>query len=94
MLGFILYLVVVGFIVGLIARALVPGRDSLGIGGTILLGVAGSFVGGFIMDAIDGNGGRGNDDVGAMAWIGSIVGAVLVLLLWRVATGRRRGLLR
>ena len=48
MLGFILFLIVIGLIGGFIARALVPGRDSLSLGGTILLGIVGSFVGGFI----------------------------------------------
>lgn len=89
MLGFIIYLIVVGFIVGLIARALVPGGDSMGIGGTILLGIAGSFVGGFLLnalfrpDAADG-------DVGVMGFLGAVLGGVLVLLLWRAATGRNR----
>jgi uncharacterized membrane protein YeaQ/YmgE (transglycosylase-associated protein family) len=48
MVVFIVVLLIVGFIVGAIARLLMPGRDSLGIFGTIVLGVVGSFVGGFL----------------------------------------------
>jgi uncharacterized membrane protein YeaQ/YmgE (transglycosylase-associated protein family) len=47
MIAFIIVLLIVGFIVGAIARLLMPGRDPLGILGTIALGIAGSFVGGF-----------------------------------------------
>ena len=48
MLGLIITLLVVGLIAGALARLLVPGKDSLGIGGTILLGIVGSFIGGFL----------------------------------------------
>ena len=48
MLTFIVMLIVVGLIAGAIARLLMPGRDPIGLLGTILLGVAGSFVGGFL----------------------------------------------
>jgi uncharacterized membrane protein YeaQ/YmgE (transglycosylase-associated protein family) len=87
MIGFILFLVVVGLIAGFIARALVPGRDSMGIGGTMLLGMIGSFVGGFIGYALfnkDGDEGAFQ----ASGIIGSIVGAVVALLVYRAATGR------
>jgi uncharacterized membrane protein YeaQ/YmgE (transglycosylase-associated protein family) len=42
----------IGFIVGAIARLLMPGRDPLGVLGTIVLGVAGSFVGGFLRNLV------------------------------------------
>jgi uncharacterized membrane protein YeaQ/YmgE (transglycosylase-associated protein family) len=48
MLWLIITLLVVGLIAGAIARLLVPGRDRIGVRGTILIGVIGSFVGGFI----------------------------------------------
>ena len=48
MLGFILFLLVIGLIGGFVARALVPGHDALSFGGTLLLGIVGSFVGGFL----------------------------------------------
>ncbi len=89
MLGFIIYLLVIGLIAGFIARAVVPGRDALSVPATILLGIVGSFVGGFIgyvlthRDAEDGA-------FQASVIIGSIVGAVLALLVYRAVTGRGR----
>ena len=92
MLGFILYLVLVGLIAGFIARALVPGRDPMSVGATMLLGIVGSFVGGFLgyvlthHDAQDGA-------FQASGIIGSIVGAIIALLVYRSVTGRRHHLL-
>ncbi len=92
-LWFILTLAIVGFIVGLLARAIVPGPDSMGILGTIFLGLAGSFVGGFLLDALfrDSADDRG---VGGVGLIGSTIGAILLLLLYRAATRNDRGALR
>ena len=53
MVAFIVVLLIVGFIVGAIARLLMPGRDRLGILGTVVLGTAGSFVGGFLQNLIE-----------------------------------------
>jgi len=85
--GFILYLLVIGLIAGFIARAVVPGRDPMSIGGTIALGVVGSFIGGFIgyalthHDAADGA-------FQASGIIGSILGAIVALLVYRAVSGR------
>ena len=77
----IIWWIIVGLIVGALARLLVPGRDPLGWLGTILLGIAGSFVGGFIASLIwrpaDGN----YFQPGGLLL--SLVGAVLLLLIWR-----------
>ena len=54
MLGFILYLLLIGLVAGFVARLLVPGKDPMGIAGTILLGVVGSFIGGFLGWALFG----------------------------------------
>ena len=80
--------IVFGLIVGFIARALVPGRDSIGVLRTIVLGVIGSVLGGFVFGLFT-VGLRGFQPAG---WIGSIVGAVIVLLLYNkfVLGGRRR----
>ena len=90
MLGLILTLLVVGLIAGALARLLVPGRDPMGIGATILLGIVGSFVGGFLGYALfhkDANEGAFQPS----GLIGSIIGAVIVLLIWQhFAGGRRR----
>lgn len=77
-----------GGVAGLIARALVPGDDELGVGHTILLGVAGSLVGGFLGYLIF----RNDAEAGVFqtsGLVGSILGSVLVLLAyryWRTST--------
>ena len=89
MLGFILYLVLIGLVAGFIARALVPGPDPMSVLGTMLLGIVGSFIGGFIgyvlthHDATDGA-------FQASGIIGSIVGAIIALLVYRAVSGRSR----
>jgi uncharacterized membrane protein YeaQ/YmgE (transglycosylase-associated protein family) len=89
MLEFIIVLIVVGLIAGLVARLLVPGKDNIGILGTILLGIVGSFVGGFLQRLVEGNGIEVHH-FRADGLIGSIIGAILVLLILRV-TGMERG---
>ena len=88
MIGFLIGLVIVGLIAGLLARALVPGDDSMGIGATILLGIVGSFVGGFLVDVLFRSDAedRGLSPAGI---IGSIVGAIVVLLIYNAMADRR-----
>lgn len=81
----ILWLLVVGLVVGLIARLLVPGRDSMGLLATMVLGVIGSFVGGILLALIT----TGELTLTTAGWIGSIVGAVLALLAYRAMSSRR-----
>jgi len=88
MIGFILVLLLFGLVAGALARLLVPGRDSMGIGGTILLGIVGSFVGGFIGFLLFGS----DINEGALqpsGIIGSVIGAVIALLIWRRIKSRR-----
>lgn len=88
MIGTILLMLLIGLIAGFIARALVPGRDPMGVGQTIVLGVVGSFIGGFIGYLLfkkDGEDGA----LQASSIIGSIVGAVIALLVWRAVNGRK-----
>lgn len=66
-----------GFIVGLIARALLPGTQKMGIVRTTLIGVAGSFIGGLIGNIIAGNALR----LHSAGWIGSIIGAIVLMLI-------------
>jgi uncharacterized membrane protein YeaQ/YmgE (transglycosylase-associated protein family) len=76
---------VFGLIVGFVARALVPGRDDIGVLRTIVLGVVGSVLGGLVFGLLTG-GLRGFHPTG---WIGSVIGAVVVLLVYnRVVRGR------
>jgi uncharacterized membrane protein YeaQ/YmgE (transglycosylase-associated protein family) len=92
MVGFVIVLLVVGLFVGAVARLLMPGRDPIGLLGTILLGIAGSFVGGFLQNLVEYRSlsGHGFHPVGI---IGSIIGAWVLLLLLRLTglePGRRR----
>lgn len=68
--------IIFGLIVGAIARFVYPGRQGLGLFQTTLLGVIGSFVGGFLAWLI-----IGGSAVQASGWIGSILGSVIVLAI-------------
>ena len=88
MLGFILTLLVVGLIAGALARLLVPGRQNISILATIVLGIIGSFVGGFLGRLLF-NQDSGSGFLQPAGLIGSVIGAVIVLLIWtRVGTRR------
>lgn len=81
----IIWMIVVGLIAGAIAKLIMPGRDPGGIIMTILLGIAGSFVGGFLANML-GMGGDGDTTAGI---IGSVIGAIILLALYRMFVGRR-----
>ena len=83
-MGLIVFLLV-GLLAGFIARALVPGPDPMGWLGTMILGIIGSFVGGTLAALLFG----GTLDVSAAGLIGSIIGAIIVLLVWRAIGGQR-----
>jgi uncharacterized membrane protein YeaQ/YmgE (transglycosylase-associated protein family) len=86
-LGLILYLLIFGAIAGFIARLLVPGPDPMGFFATVLLGIVGSFVGGwlgYVLFDEDLNQGA----LQASGIIGSIIGAVIVLLIYRAVFRR------
>jgi uncharacterized membrane protein YeaQ/YmgE (transglycosylase-associated protein family) len=92
MVTFIIVLIIVGLIAGLVARLLLPGRDPIGIFGTIVLGIVGSFVGGFLQNLIEYHK-VSIHSFHTVGIIGSIIGAFVVLLLMRVSgaeRGRRR----
>ena len=89
MLEFIIILILIGLLAGAVARLVVPGRDPMGILGTILLGIVGSFVGGFIWNLIQYH--RLAPHKFHLAGIlGSILGASLVLVILRL-TGMEKG---
>jgi uncharacterized membrane protein YeaQ/YmgE (transglycosylase-associated protein family) len=87
MLTYIVILIIIGLIAGAIARLLVPGRDRMGVLGTIVLGIVGSFVGGFLWNIVEYHKLTPLHTVGI---IGSIIGAIIVLLLMRMTGLDRR----
>jgi uncharacterized membrane protein YeaQ/YmgE (transglycosylase-associated protein family) len=89
MLGLIVSLVIIGLIAGAIARLLVPGPDPIGILGTILLGIVGSFVGGFLGYVLFHKDSQ-QGFLQPSGIIGSIIGAVIALLIYRAVSGRSR----
>jgi uncharacterized membrane protein YeaQ/YmgE (transglycosylase-associated protein family) len=80
----ILAWILFGLVVGIIAKFLMPGRDPGGFIITILLGIAGALLGGFIGRAM----GFYGPNQGA-GWLMSIMGAIILLVLYRVLVGRR-----
>jgi uncharacterized membrane protein YeaQ/YmgE (transglycosylase-associated protein family) len=79
--------IVFGFIVGLIARAIVPGKQGMGLVMTTLLGVAGSLIGGLVASALGGGDATG---FRASGFIGSLIGAIVLLFIAGMVTGPRR----
>jgi len=80
----ILSWILFGLVVGIIAKLLMPGRDPGGFIVTILLGIAGALVGGFLGRAM----GFYGENQGA-GWIMSILGAIVLLALYRMMVRRR-----
>jgi uncharacterized membrane protein YeaQ/YmgE (transglycosylase-associated protein family) len=79
--------IIFGFIVGLIARAVVPGRQALGFVMTTVLGVAGSLIGGLVISALSGGNAAGFTPAG---FLGSIIGAIVLLVVGGLVAGPRR----
>jgi uncharacterized membrane protein YeaQ/YmgE (transglycosylase-associated protein family) len=80
----IIGVIVIGFIAGLVAKLLMPGRDPGGFIVTILLGIAGAFVATYLGQAV----GWYQAGEGA-GFIGAIIGAVVILAIYRAIAGRR-----
>lgn len=74
----------VGLIAGAIARFLVPGDDPMGWVGTIILGLVGSLIGGFLANLLF----AGEADISPSGIIGSIIGAIIALLIYRAMRTR------
>ena len=71
----ILGLIVIGIVIGILARLLLPGRQPIGVGLTILLGIGGALVGGIVASAI------GEGDIWELNFIGTVVGIVAAAAL-------------
>jgi uncharacterized membrane protein YeaQ/YmgE (transglycosylase-associated protein family) len=83
----IVWFIIIGLVAGLIARAVVPGRQNMGLVATALLGMVGSLAGGLIASLFTG---ERLDRLHPAGLIFSVVGAVVVLLLLGLARGGRR----
>jgi uncharacterized membrane protein YeaQ/YmgE (transglycosylase-associated protein family) len=88
MIGFILYMLVIGIVAGFLARLIVPGRDPMSVGATIVLGIIGSFIGGFLGYIITGKDFQ-DGALQASGLIGSVIGAIIALLVYNAMTHRR-----
>lgn len=82
----IILFILMGLVVGLLARAIMPGRQHMGLLATTLLGVAGSFVGGFLLALVTS---RRVLDFSTAGVIGSLLGALLVLFVYTRVLARR-----
>ena len=87
-IGFLIF----GLIIGLLARAIYPGRQHMGWLATAILGMIGSLVGGLIGHAIFGHNSQPDGSWGFTpgGWISSLIGAIIVLWAWLALAGRRR----
>ena len=84
MLNFIWWLII-GLIAGALARLIMPGKDSMGMIATIVLGIVGSIIGGLVSMAIWRDSGEGFQPAGLIL---SILGAIIVLWIWRMVKSR------
>jgi uncharacterized membrane protein YeaQ/YmgE (transglycosylase-associated protein family) len=80
--------IILGLLAGLLARAILPGDDSVGVIVTMLIGIAGAIIGGFIAELI-GFGGLGSF-FELRTWIIAVAGALLLLAILRSVTSGRR----
>jgi uncharacterized membrane protein YeaQ/YmgE (transglycosylase-associated protein family) len=78
----LVWMLVTGFVIGLVARAIMPGADHIGVLGTSLLGIGGSFVGGGLARLV--NRPAAGTAFHPAGLVGSIVGAVILLYLARL----------
>jgi uncharacterized membrane protein YeaQ/YmgE (transglycosylase-associated protein family) len=86
MIGELIAAIIIGIVAGYLGRALLPGKDSMGFVGTVLVGIVGALVGWALFTYALGIGDNDKFDLGGI--IGAIVGTMLVLLLLRAVRGR------
>jgi uncharacterized membrane protein YeaQ/YmgE (transglycosylase-associated protein family) len=89
MIGNIIAAIFIGIIAGYLGRLLLPGRDPMGFVQTVAFGIIGALVGYFLFTSVLGIGDDDKFDLGGI--IGSIIGTMIVLLIWRAIAGRRGG---
>jgi uncharacterized membrane protein YeaQ/YmgE (transglycosylase-associated protein family) len=85
-----LWLAVTGFVVGLIARAILPGADSMGLIATTIVGILGSLLGGYVSGKVTKPAATtGKLTLASVLW--SVAGAVVLLLIWRMIAASSGG---
>jgi uncharacterized membrane protein YeaQ/YmgE (transglycosylase-associated protein family) len=80
--------IVLGLLAGVIAKRLVPGSESVGVIVTIVLGIGGALLGGFLATAV-GFGDPIDEFFDLSTWVAAIVGAMVILFTWNALRGRR-----
>jgi len=88
-MGIIAFLIL-GLLAGMIAKAILPGEDPGGLLITMVIGVVGALIGGFLASAIFGAHPL-DEFFDISTWITAIVGSVLLLWIWRMVAGSRHG---
>lgn len=81
--GDVLIMMLLGLVTGVVAKFLMPGRDPGGCIITMIIGIVGSFIGGFLANLIGIEGG------GFINFIFAVIGAVILLVLYRIVIGNR-----
>ena len=79
--------IILGFLAGFIAKAIMPGPDGGGFILTTILGIVGAIVGGFIGRSVFDTS-AANDGFSLMGFVFAVIGALIVLAIYRLATGR------
>jgi uncharacterized membrane protein YeaQ/YmgE (transglycosylase-associated protein family) len=80
--------IILGLLAGLIAKAIMPGGERVGLILTTLLGIAGALVGGFLATAL-GLGDPIDEFFDISTWVAAVIGALIILWLWNAISGRR-----
>jgi uncharacterized membrane protein YeaQ/YmgE (transglycosylase-associated protein family) len=81
--------IVLGLLAGAIAKAILPGDDPGGIIVTMIIGIVGALLGGFLAQVIFGNN-TVDDFFDLSTWLTAIIGAIILLVIYRLAVGRGR----
>lgn len=84
--------IVLGLVVGALAKAIMPGKDPGGIIITMVLGIVGALLGGWLSSALGFGGREGFFDL--KTWIVALIGAVVLLAIYRAVAGRRHSVSR